>query len=158
MTTLTVSLGLVFEDVAQLHLATKPEYELNISPPNLIWEGRRHSVNTRRCEFRCLFSTALLNKNGLPPRSSPLSPPSLTAAALVSSASAPPPRCSLRSLRHRPAAVHRIGDGAELEGPGPYWRSPRPGILPGPERGGGGALERGQREGCPRETLQGEHG
>lgn len=104
-----------------------------------------------------LFSTALLNKNGLPPRSSPLSPPSLTAAALVSSASAPP-RCSLRSLRHRPAAVHRIGDGAELEGPGPYWRSPRPGILPGPERGGGGALERGQREGCPRETLQGEHG
>lgn len=47
-------------------------------------------MNTRRCEFRRLFSTALLNKNGLPPRSSPLSPPSLTAAALVSSASAPP--------------------------------------------------------------------
>lgn len=65
-------------------------------------------------------------------------------------------RCSLRSLRHRPAALHRIRDGAELEGPCPQRGLPRTWILPGPERSGHGSVERGQRKTCQREAFQGQ--
>lgn len=67
-------------------------------------------------------------------------------------------RCSVSTLRHRPAAVHWLRDGVGLEGAAESRWRPHPWLLPGPEGGRTGDMERGQRQVSQRAAVQGERG